>query len=123
LNRCPPPPPAPPKYDARLTPLPRAALRHTASFAQTCCRMQSDRIALPCIYEGCCLSALAIEGRNEWRLHPSLPVDVRLLGGGIVALGALYYFSVPKAAAPASTGKSRDAPAVQGGRPLPLCPY
>ena len=28
----------------------------------------------------------------NWRLHPALPVDVRLLGAGLIALGASYYY-------------------------------
>ena len=33
-------------------------------------------------------------GGNHWRLHPSVPVDVRLLGAGFAAVGGAYlYFS------------------------------
>lgn len=32
-------------------------------------------------------------GNNHWRLHPSLPVDVRLLGVGLVTAGMVYLYS------------------------------
>lgn len=33
-----------------------------------------------------------MQNPNYWRLHPSLPVDVRLLGLGLVTLGGAYYY-------------------------------
>ncbi|KAL3135120.1 hypothetical protein ABBQ32_14218 [Trebouxia sp. C0010 RCD-2024] len=35
-------------------------------------------------------------GRNKWRLHPYLPIDVRLLTAALLGLGA-YYFYLPPA--------------------------
>lgn len=34
-------------------------------------------------------------GRNKWRLHPYLPVDVRLLSAALLGLGAYYFYLSP----------------------------
>ena len=36
-------------------------------------------------------------GRNKWRLHPYLPVDVRLLSTALLGLGAYYFYYPPTA--------------------------
>ncbi|KAL3162624.1 hypothetical protein ABBQ38_008671 [Trebouxia sp. C0009 RCD-2024] len=34
-------------------------------------------------------------GRNKWRLHPYLPIDVRLLTAALLGLGAYYFYFPP----------------------------
>lgn len=61
-------------------------------------------------------SACAVRYVN-WRLHPALPVDVRLLGAGLIALGASYYYysSDPALDGVSSGDGDRSSGAAGGG--------
>ena len=54
------------------------------------CQQVAEAACWPCQIQ---LLLLHAGGRNRWRLHPWVPIDVRLLTTALLGAGAYYYYS------------------------------
>ncbi len=102
---------------------------------------QTMRCGLVCILISCLWGSLAEAlcsssssgGRNKWRLHPYVPVDVRLLSAALFGLGAYYYYAPSDAVAKdqhqpnagdgrifGSPDSKEPEPLLDNGQPIPF---